>query len=155
MRRAADPAVQQRAAEHQARVAAAASDEPVLPSPEKERSDCAPDSLAITPVKEVVREEVGVEVIEEEVAKLPRVQVPHDWEDRANNGYEHDFERVKEAFKIMSENDQCGFCEFKCPTPTLKESEDRYPCGPNDFGILDSLWDHIEECHPLAYELLG
>ena len=154
-RRAADPAVQQRAAEHQARVAAAATDEPALPSPEKERSDCAPDSLAITPVKEVVREEVGVEVIEEEVAKLPRVQVPHDWEDRANNGYEHDFERVKEAFKIMSENDQCGFCEFKCPTPTLKESEDRYPCGPNDFGILDSLWDHIEECHPLAYEWLG
>ena len=58
----------------------------------------------ITPVKEIVREEVRAEVIEEEVVKLPRVQVPHNWEDRANNGYEHDFERVKEAFKIMSEN---------------------------------------------------
>ena len=78
MRRAADPAVQQRAAEHQAREAAAASDEPALPSPEKERSDCALNSLAITPIKEIVREEAGAEATEEEVATLAQVQVPHD-----------------------------------------------------------------------------
>ena len=65
--------------------------------------------------------------------------------------FRHDFEKVKEAFKIMSENDQWGFCEFKCPLPTQKESDDCWPC---DSGILWSLWNHIEVCHPLAYEWL-
>ena len=70
-KRAADPAVRQRAAEHQARVGSA------LPSPEKERSNCCLSSPMVSPIKEVAREEV-CEMIEEEVVKLPRLQVPHD-----------------------------------------------------------------------------
>ena len=148
-KRAADPAVRQRAAEHQARVEAASSEMgSALPSPEKERSSCCLSSPMVSPIKEVAREEVS-EIIEEEVGKLPRLQVPHDFEDRANNDYFHDFEKVKEAQKIMSEADQCGFCDFKCSTPTLKESGDRWE------GMLQSLWDHIEHSHPLAYEWLG
>ena len=73
-KRAADPAVRQRAAEHQARVEAASS---ALRSPEKERSNCCMSSPMVSPIKEVAREEVS-EIIEEEVVKLPRLQVPHD-----------------------------------------------------------------------------
>ena len=72
-RRAADPAVRQRAAEHAATAAsedsnvseASADVETVLLSPEKERSSCLEVSLEVTPSKEGVREEV----VEEEVEK--------------------------------------------------------------------------------------
>ena len=80
-RRAADPAVQQRAAEHQAQVAATGE---VLASPEKERASSAFTPLETSPVKDDVREQTETEP-EEEVEKRPRVEVPEDYEDRANN----------------------------------------------------------------------
>ena len=55
-KRAADPAVQQRAAEHQAQVAAAETGE-VLANPEKERASSAFNPLETSPVKDDVREE--------------------------------------------------------------------------------------------------
>ena len=77
-KRAADPAVRQRAEEHQARVEATSSEMgSALPSPEKERGNCCLSSPMVSPTKEVAREEVS-EIIEEEVVKLPRLQVPHD-----------------------------------------------------------------------------
>ena len=75
-RRAADPAVQQRAAEHQARVAPVETGE-VLASPEKERASSALNPLQTSPVKDDVREETETEP-EEEVEKRPRVEVPED-----------------------------------------------------------------------------
>ena len=39
----------------------------------------------------------------------------------------------------------------KWPTPTEQEEMDREA----EFGLLDSLWDHIEKRHPLAYEWLS
>ena len=204
-RRAADPAVQQRAAEHQAREARSACEtELALPSPEKERGNSVNKSLSITPVKEVVRDEVGVEV-EEEVAKLPRVQVPHaatktgevllaspekerasfaftpletspvrddireeveaeeevekrprlqvpeDYEDRANNDlwdWDANSKKVKEADKLLRETDRCCFCDFDCPPPSEQDNKGRL------FGVLESLCDHIELSHPLAFEWL-
>ena len=77
--------------------------------------------------------------------------VPPDFEDRANNDYYHDLKKVDKAMKILGKTDKCCFCEYKCPTPTEQEEKDR----ENVFGILDSLWDHIEELHPLAYEWLS
>ena len=66
-RRAADPAVQQRAAQHQAQVAATKTGE-VLASPEKERASSAFTPLETSPVKDDVREETEPE---EEVEKRP------------------------------------------------------------------------------------
>ena len=151
-KRAADPAVRQRAAAHEANnaaeeVAAAEESEEALPSPEKVRSSYVPNSLVITPVKEDVREEV----LEEAVEKRSLSEVPPDFEDRANNDYYHDFEKVKEAEKILAETDRCCFCEYQCPPPTLEEDKDR-ECS---FGVLQSLWDHIEQSHPLAFEWLS
>ena len=48
-------------------------------------------------MKDNVREELGEDVVE----KQPLLEVPHDFADRANNDYEHDFERVQEAVKIL------------------------------------------------------
>ena len=76
------------------------------------------------------------------------MEVPHDFEDRANNDYEHDFEKTKEAEKILSE-DRCCFCDYECPPPTQEENGDRF------LGILQHCWDHVEESHPLAYEWLS
>ena len=39
------------------------------------------------------------------IRKPPLVEVAHDFADRANNDYEHDFEKVQEAIKILSETD--------------------------------------------------
>ena len=63
-RRAADPAVQQRAAEHQAQVAVIETGE-VLASPEKERANSAFIPLLTSPVKDDVREETQPEREEE------------------------------------------------------------------------------------------
>ena len=151
-RRAADPAVRQRAAEHEAQEAAAASEmEEALPSPEKVRCNSALNILKTSPVKDDVREEVEVEV-EEEVEKRPRLKVPEDYEDRANNDlwdWDADQEKVKEAEKLLRETDRCCFCDFDCPPPSEQENKKRY------FGVLESLSDHIELAHPLAYEWLG
>ena len=83
-RRAADPAVRQRAAEHEAQEAAAASEmEEALPSPEKVRCNSALNILKTSPVKDDVREEV----VQEAVEKLPLVEVPHDFANRANSDH--------------------------------------------------------------------
>ena len=151
-RRAADPAVRQRAAEHEAQEAAAASEmEEALPSPEKERAISAFNPLQTSPVKDDDREEVEAEV-EEEVEKRPRLKVPEDYEDRANNDlwdWDANQEKVKEAEKLLRETDRCCFCDFDCPPPSEQENKSRI------FGCLQSLSDHIELAHPLAYEWLG
>ena len=149
-RRAADPAVQQRAAEHQARVAPMETGE-VLASPEKERASSALNPLQTSPVKDDVREETETEP-EEEVEKRPRVEVPEDYEDRANNDlwdWDANQEKVKEAEKLLRDTDRCCFCDFDCPPPSEQENKSRI------FGCLQSLSDHIELAHPLAYEWLG
>ena len=148
-RRAADPAVRQRAAEHQAQVAATDNGE-VLASPEKVRSNPGLNCLQVSPVKEDLREEVGVEV--EGVAERRRLEVPHDFKDRANNplwDWDANEEKKQEAEKLLSETDKCCFCDFDCPPPTEQEEDGRL------FGLLQSLCDHIEESHPLAWEWLG
>ena len=147
--------------------------EAALLSPEKVRSSCALTALKTSPVKGEAREEVvegraqvpqcqllceplapspEKEAIREDlfegvVEKPPFLEVPHDFEDRANNDYEHDFEKTKEAEKILSE-DRCCFCDYECPPPTQQENGDRF------LGILQHCWDHVEEAHPLAYEWL-
>ena len=61
------------------------------------------------------------------------------------------FEKVKEAEKILRETDSCCFCDFICPPPSKQENDDR----ESSFGILQSLWDHIEQSHTEAFEWLG
>ena len=142
-RRAADPAVRQRAAEHQARVAATETGE-FLASPEKERANSAFIPLLTSPVKDDVREEAQPER-EEEVEERLQLEVPHDYEDRANNDlwdWDADQEKVKEAEKLLRESDGCCFCDFNCPPPSEQENKSRFS------GILESLWDHIELAHP-------
>ena len=118
-----------------------------MQSPEKVRSSGASSPLKTSPGKDDLREEV----LDGAVEKPPQVQVPHDFADRANNDYFHDFEKVKEAEKILRETDSCCFCDFICPPPSKQENDDR----ASSFGILESLWDHIEETHHLAYEWLS
>ena len=66
-RRAADPAVRQRAAQHQAREAATAPPmEEALRTPEKERRSSATSSLQVSPVKDDTREEAGDEQVVKE-----------------------------------------------------------------------------------------
>ena len=118
-----------------------------MQSPEKVRSSGASSPLKTSPGKDDLREEV----LDGAVEKPPQVQVPHDFEDRANNDYFHYFEKVKEAEKILRETDRCCFCGYKCPPPSRQENYDR----ESSFGILQSLWDHIEDSHQLAYEWLS
>ena len=148
-RRAADPAVRQRAAQHEAHAAATKTGE-VLASPEKERASFAFTPLETSPVKDDVREEVEAED-EEEVEKRPRLQVPEDYEDRANNDlwdWDANSKKVKEADKLLRETDRCCFCDFDCPPPSEQDNKGRL------FGVLESLCDHIELSHPLAFEWL-
>ena len=77
-RRAADPAVRQRAAQHQAREAATAPPmEEALRTPEKERRSSATSSLQVSPVKDDTREEAGDEqkrLMENNgLARFPRI----------------------------------------------------------------------------------
>ena len=73
--------------------------------------------------------------------------------DRATNDYnaENYIEKIKEAEKILRETDMCCFCDYKCPPPSRQENDDR----ESSFGVLQSLWDHIEDSHQLAYEWLS
>ena len=102
-------------------------------------------------MKDDVREETGVGA--EEVAEERRqLQVPEDYEDRVNNDlwdWDANQEKVKEAEKLLRDTDRCCFCDFDCPPPSEQENEGRL------FGVLESLWNHIELSHPLAYEWLG
>ena len=155
--RAADPAVRLRAEAHAAAQTAAEAGAEVADVEEADAEEADVEtlrseksniksSLAPSPEKEAIREEVVLDVVE----KPPLVEVPHDFADRANNDYEHDFEKTKEAEKLLSERDRCCFCdEYKCPPPTQLENDDRF------LGILQSLWDHIELAHTQAYEWLG
>ena len=93
------------------------------------------NSLKTSPAKDDIREEV----LDGAVEKPPQVQVPHDFADCANNDYFHDFEKVREAEKILRETDRCCFCDFICPQPSKQENNDR----ESSFGILQSLWDQI------------
>ena len=80
------------------------------------------------------------------------ILVPEDYEDRANNDlwdWDANQEKVEEAEKLLRETDRCCFCDFDCPPPSEQENKKRY------FGVLESLSDHIELAHPLAYEWLG
>ena len=146
-RRAADPAVQLRAEAHaaaQVAVEGGTEEEADLETLRSEKANVK-SFLVPSPEKEAIREELA----EGEVEKPPLLEVPHDFADRANNDYEHDFEKTKEAEKLLSGRDRCCFChEYECPPPTQLENEDRF------LGILQSLWDHIEVAHNQAYEWL-
>ena len=129
-RRAADPAVRQKAAEH----ASAASDSSAqsataLPSPEKGRSSCLDISLEITPSKEEVREEVDEEEVEKPSLKERfKDSIP-------------EFEEIQKIQAIMGETNQCCLCNFHCSVEKQKKGR--------IFGVLETLWDHIEEHHPM------
>ena len=110
-RRAADPAVRQRAAEHAAAAVASDSEDSAqsataLPSPERERSSCLNISLEITPSKEEVRQEV----IEEEVEK-PSLK------ERFKDSIP-EFEEIQKIQVIMGETNQCCLCDFHCSVET-------------------------------------
>ena len=100
--------------------------------------------LAPSPEKEVAREELGDEPVGDGFCGF--VEIPHDF---GTPDYDHDLEKVSEAEKIMSQTDRCCFCTFQCPLPNQQES------GKRLFGILETLWDHIEHEHPLGFEWLG
>ena len=90
--------------------------------------------------------------LEEEIEKRLQLLAPGDNEDCANNDlwdWDADQEKVKEAEKLLRESDGRCFCDFNCPPPSEQENKSRFS------GILESLWDHIELAHPLAYEWLG
>ena len=79
------------------------------------------------------------------------MEVPEDYEDRANNDlwdWDANQEKVKEAEKLLRDTDRCCFCDFDCPSPSEQENKGRL------FGVLESLCDHIELSHPLAFEWL-
>ena len=134
-RRAADPAVRQRAAEHAAAASdseASAQSATALPSPERERSSCLNISLEITPSKEEVREEV----VEEEVEK-PSLK------ERFKDSIP-EFEEIQKIQSLMGETNQCCLCNFKCSVEKRKKGR--------LFGVLETLWNHIEEHHPLEFD---
>ena len=154
-RRAADPAVRQRAAEHEA-LEAASQIEDSLPTPEKERCSSVLSSPQISPVKDNTREEE--EAVddhgagEEAVGKQPAYQLPQDYQDYANFSewfWADDIKKRDEARHLMSETDRCCFCEYECPPPTQQEDESRI------LGNLMSMWDHIELSHPVAHEWMA
>ena len=154
-RRAADPAVRQRAAEHEA-LEAASQIEDSLPTPEKERCSSVLSSLQISPVKDDTRdEEDAVDdhgAGEEAVGKQPAYQLPQDYQDYANFSewfWADDIKKRDEARHLMSETDRCCFCEYECPPPTQQEDESRI------LGNLMSMWDHIEVSHPVAHEWMA
>ena len=150
--RAADPAVRLRAEAHAAAQAAAEAGAEEADAEEADVETLRSEKsyiesfLAPSPEKEAIREEV----VDGAVEKPPLMEVPHDFADRANNDYEHDFEKTKEAEKLLSERDMCCFCDYECPPPTQQENNDRF-----SNGVLESLWDHIELSHPVAYEWLS
>ena len=154
-RRAADPAVRQRAAEHEA-LEAASQIKDSLPTLEKEQCSSVLSSLQISPVKDNTREEE--EAVddhgagEEAVGKQPAYQLPQDYQDYANFSewfWADDIKKRDEARHLMSETDRCCFCEYECPPPTQQEDESRI------LGNLMSMWDHIEVSHPVAHEWMA
>ena len=49
-------------------------------------------------------------------------------------------EEVVRYHKMMSKDNQCCLCNFRISDPSPEEGQ---LCG-----LLTSMWDHIEECHP-------
>ena len=49
-------------------------------------------------------------------------------------------EVVVRYHKMMSKDNQCCLCNFRISDPSPEEGQ---LCG-----LLTSMWDHIEECHP-------
>ena len=146
-RRAADPAVQLRAQAHAAGCSAAeavSEQETDVETLRDEKQFITKSPIESSPEKEVVREELGDEPVGDGFCGF--VEIPHDF---GTPDYDHDLEKVKEAEKIMSQTDRCCFCTFQCPLPNQQES------GKRLFGILETLWDHIENKHPLGFEWLG
>ena len=139
-RRAADPAVQLRAKAHPAAQVAAESDaeEADVETLRSEKPDNRP-SLAPSPEKEAIREELVDEPGSDGFCEF--VEIPHDF---GTPEYDLDLEKVKKAEQILSQTDRCCFCTFQCPLPNHQESDKRV------FGILNTLWDHIENEHPLG-----
>ena len=144
-RRAADPAVRLRAEAHAAAQEAAEPDaeDAQVETLRSEKPDNM-SSLAPSPEKEVIREELVDEPCGDGFCEF--VEVPHDF---GTPEYDHDFEKTKKAEQILSKTDRCCFCVYKCPTPNQLEN------GGRLFGILENLWDHIENEHPRAFEWLG
>ena len=145
--RAADPAVKLRADAHAAAQAAAeagAEKEADVETLRDEKHVTIKLPLAPSPEKEVAREELGDEPVGDGFCRF--VEIPHDF---GTPDYDHDLEKVSEAEKIMSQTDRCCFCTYQCPLPNQQE------CGKRLFGILETLWDHIEHEHPLGFEWLG
>ena len=149
-RRAADPAVKQRAeayaaAEASAVAAAEASavEEDEIETLRNEKPHIK-SPMVPSPEKEVSREELVDEPGGDGFCGF--VEIPHDF---GTPDYDHDFEKTKEAEKILSQTDRCCFCAFQCPLPTQQEN------GKRLFGILENLWDHIENEHPKGFDWLG
>ena len=144
-RRAADPAVQLRAEAHAAAQVAAESDaeEADVETLRSEKPDNRP-SLAPSPEKEAIREELVEEPGSDGFCEF--VEIPHDF---GTPEYDHDLEKVKKAEQILSQTDRCCFCAYKCPSPNQLEN------GGRIFGVLQNLWDHIENNHPKGFEWLG
>ena len=144
-RRAADPAVQLRAEAHAAAQEASDSDaeEAEVETLRSEKPDIK-SSLVHSPEKEATREELVEEPGSDGFCEF--VEIPHDF---GTPEYDNDLEKVKDAEKILSQTDRCCFCTFQCPLPNHQESDKRI------FGILNTLWDHIENEHPLGFEWLG
>ena len=146
-RRAADPAVKLRAEAHAAAqvvAEAGAETEADIETLRDEKQLIIKSPMAPSPEKEVVREELGDEPVGDGFCGF--VEIPLDF---GTPDYDHDLKKVKEAETIMSQTDRCCFCTFQCPLPDQQES------GKRLFGILETLWDHIEHEHPLGFECLG
>ena len=141
-RRAADPAVQLRAEAHAAAQEASDSDaeEADVETLRSEKPDIK-SSLVHSPEKEATREELVEEPGSDGFCEF--VEIPHDF---GTPEYDNDLEKVKDAEKILSQTDRCCFCTFQCPLPNHDK---------RIFGILNTLWDHIENEHPLGFEWLG
>ena len=144
-RRAADPAVQLRAEAHGAAQVAAESyaEEADVETLRSEKPDTK-SPMVPSPEKEAIREELVDEPGGDGFCEF--VEIPHDF---GTPDYDHDFEKTKKAEEILSKTDRCCFCGYKCPTPNQLEN------GGRIFGVLQNLWDHIENDHPKEFEWLG
>ena len=52
----------------------------------------------------------------------------------------HSKEEVVEVQEMMSKEHKLCLCEFKISVPNPQEGR--------ICGLFESMWDHIEECHP-------
>ena len=184
-RRAADPAVQHRAACHVSKPGADLEASPEegeyseYRSPEKDRANATSNSdlqispekvvvreevedhsipnLQITPEKVVEREEGEVSAAEAEVEKplRPLVVVPEDYMNR--NNIENWQEKYWDANNEKAEQAKCLLAATdQCCFCEFDCPTPSQLEDDNRFnGVLDTLWDHIEINHQLEWEWLG